>query len=189
MWASEPLDISEELRQGDLLQDLILPSLRLPLVFIHRSGQAAQPGDMVVLESARHDYLVVSQCCTIINRKSFALAPIRSTPRLDENQRSVYAEADPSVIGEGDKYVVNAHYLDPIPEILGNQGGRSKIADLTQIVSYAGDDAELRMKRVARMSPAGRRLLRMRLAYFWSRPEAEDLAWFEKNGLPPGPAR
>jgi hypothetical protein len=124
----------------------------------------------------------------IVNQKSFALAPIRSTPQLTESQRLTYAEADPSAITEDQKYVVNAHYLEPIPKILEAQGDRSKIADLTQIISYTGDDTELRTGRVARMSPAGRRLLRMRLAEFWGRVEAEDLAWFEKNGLPPGPA-
>jgi len=143
---------------------------------------------MVLLQANQRDFLVVSQCCTIENHHVAALAPIRWTPPLTDEERATYKQADFSVIGN-DKYVFNAHMLDPIQNVMEEQGGKGKVADFTKIVTYIGDDSELRAKRVARMSPAGRRLLRMRLSGFWARVEADDLAWFKEQGLPPGPAR
>jgi hypothetical protein len=188
MWLPDPPDTSETLRQGDLVQNILLPTLRLPLVFGHQAGRAPQDGDPALVPSKLRDFLVVSQCCTIENHHVVALAPIRWTARMSPEERAVYSEADFSLIGTEDKYVYNAHILAPIERILEEQGGRAKIADFTQIVTCTGDDSELRAGRTARMSPAGRRLLRMRLSVFWGRVEAEDLAWFKEEGLPPGPA-
>jgi hypothetical protein len=189
MWLSDPPDSSEALRQGDLLQDLLLPTLRLPITFGHPAGRAPQDGDTALLPSKERNFLIVSQCCTIENHHVAALAPIRSTPPMSPEERAIYSEADFSLIGADDKFVFNVHTLDPIEKALEEVGGRAKVADLTQIVTCTGDDSILRAKRVARMSPAGRRLLRMRLSVFWGRVEAEDLAWFKQEGLPPGPAQ
>jgi len=143
---------------------------------------------MILLPAKRRDFLVVSQCCTIENHRVAALAPIKWISRLTDEDRAAYKQADFSVIGD-DKYVFNAHILDPIQGVMEEQGGKAKVADLTKIVTYTGDDSELRARRAARMSTDGRRLLRMRLSGFWSRVEADDLAWFEEQKLPPGPVR
>jgi hypothetical protein len=188
MWLPDPPDTSEALRQGDLVQGILLPTLRLPLVFGRPASRAPQDRDTALLTSRQRDFVVVSQCCTIENHRVVALAPIKSTPPMSPEERAVYREADFSLIGAEDRYVFNAHILDPIEKVLEEQGGRAKIADFTQIVTCTGDDSDLRAGRTAQMSPAGRRLLRMRLSVFWGRVEAEDLAWFKEEGLPPGPA-
>jgi hypothetical protein len=68
MWDTEPIDANEGLRQGDLLKDLVLPALRLPMSFINPAGQSPSQGDLIVVKSVQRDFLVVSQCCTSSTR-------------------------------------------------------------------------------------------------------------------------
>jgi len=114
-----------------------------------------------------------------------ALAVVRSTPPLTPEQLSEYEREEPSSDPES-SYVYNVHALSSFKEHLQREKGRIFIADLASIQSYSGVIADFQRPRVAAMTPAGRRLLRIRLSYFWGRPEGEDELWFEEHGLPAG---
>ncbi|HUY47393.1 MAG TPA: hypothetical protein VMV92_16950 [Streptosporangiaceae bacterium] len=144
---------------------------------------------MIVLPGSKaQTYLVVSQCCTIENQIVAALAPVRSTRSLNAEQLSEYEREEPSVDPDV-RYVYNAHALVPFSGYLTRTDGRIFVADLTSIQSYSGTISDFQESRVAMMTPAGRRLLRIRLALFWGRVEQEDELWFEERGLPSGPSQ
>jgi hypothetical protein len=186
MWMPNAPDSSAALRQGDLLTGLMLPRLAWPLSYA-RPPEAAVAGNQTVLLSATRPsaYLVVSQCCTIENQTVAALAVVRSTRSLSAAELREYELEEPS--GDPDlNYVFNLHALMPFQGHLLRQDGRIYVADLTSTQSYSGAISDFQKARVAAMSPAGRRLLRIRLALFWGRVEREDEQWFEENGLPAG---
>lgn len=189
MWEPEVPDKSAALRQGDLLDGLVLPKLKWPLFYARPPAQAGTENQMIVLPGSKaQTYLVVSQCCTIENQIVAALAPVRSTRPLNEEQLSEYEREEPSVDPDV-RYVYNAHALTPFGDYLERTGRRIFVADLTQIQSYSGEISEFQESRVAVMTPAGRRLLRIRLALFWGRVEQEDEVWFDERGLPSGPSQ
>ncbi|HEX5914534.1 MAG TPA: hypothetical protein VFY54_15540 [Rubrobacter sp.] len=78
--------------------------------------------------------------------------------------------------------------LQPLEGVVEEETGdhKFKVVDLNQTVSYGGKRDVLRELRVARMTPAGRRLLRIKLLYFWGRPEEDDASWLTERGLPAG---
>jgi hypothetical protein len=186
MWMPDAPDESAALRQGDLLLGLALPKLTWPLSYARPPETTVAENQMVVLPSGRiQAYLVVSQCCTIENLTVAALAVVRSTQSLTPEQLSEYEREEPSSDPES-RYAYNAHALSPFKEHLLREKRRIFIADLTSIQSYSGAISDFQKSRVAAMTPAGRRLLRIRLSYFWGRPEGEDELWFEEHGLPAG---
>jgi len=184
MWMTTTPEVAEPLRQGDLLVDLVLPRFQLPLNYARPSGREPRQGDYIVLPAPRaRSFLVVSQCCTIENDHVYALASIRSTPPLTSEGKQVYETGTPQA---GAAYVYAAHALAPLERYLENRDGRLNVASFLEIQSYTGDDQELRAARVASMTPEGRRLLRIRLAFFWGRPEAEDEKALAAAGLSAG---
>ena len=188
MWLKALPPLDTELRQGDLLAGLIVPLVSYPPKLVMVEGQTPAGGDLAVLETVCESFLVVSQCCSIASQKTVAVAPIRSTQRLSPEEIADQSEADPTARPEGANYMVNAHYLEPAPPTLPDLSPKAHVADLSRIVSMRRQRGSLEARRVAAMSPQGRRLLRMRLAAFFGRPETEDLEWFIEQGLPPGPA-
>jgi hypothetical protein len=188
MWMSTKPDPSEMLRQGDLLIGLALPRLIWPLAFARAPGDAeTTKGQPVVLTAAKPvGHLVVSQCCTIENQSVIALAEVKSTHPLKDWELRAYEMAEPSHSDEDTKYVFTAHTLEPFEEFLLRQDGRVFVADLTTIQSYSGAIENFQRYRVRTMTPGGRRLLRIRLAYFWGRVEREDEDWFIQHELPAG---
>jgi len=86
-------------------------------------------------------------------------------------QSAAYRAVDPR---DGEAYAYSAFLLEPIAGHLDEEGGRLKVVDLTQIATFRGFDAVLGTNVVARMTPEGRRALRIKLGYFWARAEAED---------------
>lgn len=184
MWTTTTPATAEPLRQGDLLADLILPRFQLPLSYARPPGREPRQGDSIVLPAPRaRSFLVVSQCCTIENDQVYALAPVRSTPPLASELRQAYEIDAPRA---GAAYVYSAHALAPLAQYLENHNGRLNVASFLEIQSYSGDDQGLRAARVASMTPEGRRLLRIRLAFFWGRPEAEDERSLVAAGLSTG---
>jgi hypothetical protein len=113
----------------------------------------------------------------------YALAPIRSTPPLASELRKAYETDAPRT---GAAYVYVAHALAPLERYLENRDGRINVASFLEVQSYSGDDQGLRVARVATMTPEGRRLLRIRLAFFWGRPEDEDEKALAVAGLSAG---
>ncbi len=190
MWLPECPDKTATLRQGDLLSGLMLPRLTPPFNYARPRGRDASGADTVLLVQQKHvDFLVVSQCCTIENQGAVALAPVTTTPPLTTEQTAAYLQREPGSSPDVG-YARNHHVLDPYGDKLVPVGKRLHIADLTQIQTYICKKAqetlvEMQAARLATMTPAGRRLLRIRLMTFWGQVESEDNDWFLQNGLPP----
>jgi len=174
------------LRQGDLLKDVLLPRLRLPLEVAHVPGTRPNDGASIPLPGYAKDFLVVSQCCEIENGKHVAVAVIRSTGRLDEPLRDALLAEQPPSEGEEGGYVFDQFRLESLTTVVEDDGKSFRVADLGQIMSFGGDRQELGSYRRARMSPEGRRLLRIKLSYFFGRVEAEDAQNLEGKGIPVG---
>jgi hypothetical protein len=188
MWASEPLDAAADLRQGDLLKGFLLPSLSLPLSYVRTGDAPLGRSAHVMVNAKERDFVVVSQCCTVENGELVALSPIKQTPPLSAQGRLAYEWERPEDVPEDSEtqFAFSAFKLEPIPGVLDDpSGGRLRVLNLEDVMSYAGDQSHLIPKRVAQMTPAGRRALRIRLAYFWGRPEAEDEAALIAMGLSP----
>jgi hypothetical protein len=183
MWLPSPPGEGETLRQGDLLRGLLLPKLSVPLNYARGPDDPVMPEHPVVVQQMKpSDFLVVSQCCTIEQSGVVALAPIRSTPPLKPDEKTAYHKDEPDSGISG--YVIAHHRIDGVAD-LQPKDGRLQIADLTLIQTYQGKVADFQRARRAAMTPAGRRLLRIRLGLFWARVEQEDLKWFEAQSLPP----
>jgi hypothetical protein len=184
MWLDKCPDESEELRQGDLLVGLFLPKLAWPVTYARAADEPVGPGQPVVLPSTKVTaHIVVSQCCAIESHRVTALAVVRSTKRLSASELEGYEREEPS---EGLAYTFNQHALAPFDGHLGRVDGRISVADFGSIQTYSGAIEQLQAYRVAGMTPAGRRVLRIRLAAYWGRPEAEDAKALASEGIPPG---
>jgi hypothetical protein len=170
MWSAELPEVAEELRQGDLIQGVLLPKLELPLRIIGLPGESPGPQHEAVLKISERRYVVITQCCEIENGTYVALAPVKSTGRLRPDEAKPYLAIEPE---DGNPYAYSAFRLEPVGS-LQEADGRLNIADLSQVAAYNKAKSELQAGRVARMSPHGRRLLRIKLGYFWSRAEPED---------------
>jgi hypothetical protein len=198
MWLTTCPDKFATLRQGDFLYGLVLPRLRWPLSYARPPEGAIAKDQPVLLTATKpYGYLVVSQCCTIENQVVAALAEVKSTKPLSDQELSDYEREEPEIEAntetdeEGQNnprpgYVFNAHPLAPFDQYLGRAGGRIYIADLTTIQTYSGTIKDFQEARVAAMDPIGRRALRIRLALFWGRVEAEDEQWLTERGIPVG---
>lgn len=190
MWTDEEIPEDRELRQGDLISGAVLPKLSLPLRFAHVPGTDIERAP-ILLDGQRQNFVVISQCCNIENSRSVALAPVRLTQPLPEGplRAALLADEPPPEedVTEESLYVFDQFRLDPVPGYLGARtDNKFWVIDLNQAASYSGDREELRRLRVRRMTPAGRRLLRIKLLYFWARPEEEDVAWLTERGVPAG---
>ena len=185
MWEADCPDAGEDLRQGDLLDGLLLPVLTLPIKVAHFSGSEPAAGDSALLglKGPKH-YVVVSQCCTIENGNQVAIAPVKSTPTLTNEEALGYLDEEPT---DERNFVYSVLRLEDLPEVLEALGrGRYRVVDLQATQSWAGDRSALRAARRARMTPEGRRLLRIKLGFFWGRAEAEDAVALRGLGLPEG---
>jgi hypothetical protein len=186
MWQVKAPQADEDLRQGDLIDEFLAPELKLPLVYGTQPGETAVPGSPILLKAQKIvRYLLVTPCCTISNYGSFALAPLSKTRYGNDAERSRLMEADETIVND---YLFRQHGLDPIDGLLVEDRNLLNVADLTRIVTYTGDSLFLRERRRASMSPEGRRLLRMRLGSFWSRPEESDAKYLKAAGIPVGVA-
>ncbi|MGO9334601.1 MAG: hypothetical protein ACLQCU_11245 [Acidimicrobiales bacterium] len=170
MWSEKLPAVAEELRQGDLIEGVLLPKLELPLRIIGLPGESPGPQHEAVLKTAERRYIVLTQCCEIESGTYVALAPVKSTGRLTSDGAKPYLAIEPK---DGEPYVYSAFRLEPVGS-LREADGRLNVADLSQVAAYNRAKSELQAGRVARMSPHGRRLLRIKLGYFWSRAEPED---------------
>lgn len=185
MWLPTCPGGDEELRQGDLLADLRLLKVKLPLKLVTTDGAGPSDTADAILPTKRRHFLVVSQCCTIENHGSVALAPVISTQRLRDGEEAPYlADHPPGPDEPSTGYVFNAHALEPVLGALQARPGHLWIADLTQTISVDGVRSPLQDARVARMNTLGRAVLRRRLAAFWGRGVAEDLRELSSDGPP-----
>jgi len=189
MWQSEPVPDDEALRQGDYLKDMVVPTLTLPFRVSHPMGGAIKQDDRIVLPQRTCDLLVVSQCCSIAHNSFVAVARVRPYSQFSAVQEAGMLAEEPIGL-EDAHYNMDAFRLAPHPElpqlIPEMSGARYYCADLGSIFSLSGNRETLNQFRVARMTAAGRRLLRIKLSLFWGRPEEEDVLALNDLGLPPG---
>jgi hypothetical protein len=186
MWTPDPPKPAASLRQGDLLVNLALPKLKWPLCYARPPGQDASADQTVLVPSGKMQiHLVVSQCCIIENQAVAALARVRSTMPLSEDQirdlEREFPTDDPEV-----SYAFAEHALKPVGEHLERKGDKVWVADFASIQTYSGSITDFQASRVAAMSPEGRVALRVRLAAFWGRAEADDKEHLRKHGKSAG---
>jgi hypothetical protein len=186
MWTPDPPEPTAALRQGDLLVDLALPNLKWPLYYARPPRQDASADQTVLVPSGKmQTHLVVSQCCTIENKSVAALARVRTTrPLSDDEIRELERELpsdDPEVA-----YAFSEHALKPVGEHLERRDGKVWVADFASIQTYSGTITDFQASRVAAMSPEGRAALRVRLAAFWGRAEADDEQHLKAHGMSAG---
>jgi hypothetical protein len=140
MWDVNVPSVNEELRQGDLLTDLMLPNLDMPISWVNPTGG---PNPIAAFGKMKWaTYLVVTPCCTIENFHQIALAPVYNFGIKDRSVKAAMVEPDQNLMPNG--YVFRSHYLEPIEGLLKESDRFVSAADLTQIATYGGDYAILR---------------------------------------------
>lgn len=169
------------------------PSLPVPLPTT--KGTVLRAEDVqAVLRCRERTVLVVSHCCATSD-SYLAVAPIAPKKPKDEREERALLAAEPSrpntVRGDdhaGGEYGFDlAHFrLEPVSGVLDAADPAHQVAQLTRIISFTGGCSSLVGSRAARLDPRGRRLLRIKLSLFWGRPEMEDKAFLEANGIPVG---
>jgi len=186
VWEAELPPEAELLRQGDFLRAVLLPRLRLPLEVAHVPGTQPIDGAVVPLLGYARDYLVVSQCCEIENGDHVALALIRSTGHLDEELRAALLAEQPPSEGEEGGYIFDKFRLEPLAGLIEGDANSFRVADLGPIMSFQGERQRLTRYRRARMTPEGRRLLRIKLSFYFGRAEDGDAEYLQGRGIPVG---
>lgn len=191
MWLANP-DEEEPLSQGDLVSELYFPQLSLPQHVVPAPGN---PSVMATVLTAvpKPAAIVVTQCCQMDKpgNKHFVLAPVKLTRLRSDAERAALLAEEPrssSQPGENPGYVYDILFLEQFGEVLTERSDLVWIADLTQSTAFSGDQNELKKVRVAKMTPEARRLLRIKLAYFWGRATEEDRVALAAIGLPDGSA-
>lgn len=167
-----------------MLRGLILPTLKFPISYINQGHVKA--GDTAVLPtySKDRDYLVVSQCCDLEKRTNVALAPIKSTHSLSDSDRDALFAERPN---EESGYTFSQFGLNLLEGIvLPLAQDRQSCAALDEVATFLGARASFQSHVVARMTPAGRRLLRVKLSLFFGRAEAEDATRLAADGIAEG---
>jgi hypothetical protein len=172
MWEAGPID-DDSLRQGDLLRDVIVPELRFPFRFVRRAEEEPSHKTPALIDVKRGTFLVVTSCCAI--RHSIALAPVRASGQLNDEQRDRYSRT-----ARDEDYPVNQHPLEDHDDF-NPPPGQLWIAEFGRIVSLIGAEDLVACRR-ARMTPEGRQDLRERLLWFWSRAEEEDRTILTASG-------
>jgi hypothetical protein len=188
MWEKELPEEEDELRQGDLLTDVVLPRLVAP---IERYRNPNGTGHLTTVAAPEHLGLVVSQCCQNEQGEHISVSPVISTIPLNEEQLAEWLRDEPTGV-EGE-YVYDRFCLEELAGHIthgaahlrgGLEGLVLKVADLSRATPISGDRSSLRAARVARMTPFGRHLLRTKLAYHWGRAEAGDVKELEQLQSP-----
>jgi mRNA-degrading endonuclease toxin of MazEF toxin-antitoxin module len=172
VWTSEPPPLDGILRQGDLLSAVVLPAL---------SGELKIVEGQVSVSAKTRPCLVVSQCCTIEQRRVVQVAPVSRTRRLNAEHSMYQALMSEWPVTAG-KLMYDAIRLDPVEGVLPPEPDRLWIADFRGGVTFMGDPVWLKEHLRARMTSVARRNLRLRLAGFYSRPTGEDQEELESAG-------
>jgi hypothetical protein len=186
VWLADAPAPDDPLRQGDLVLDVVFPTLKLPLPFYKVQQQQQHQTTTPAVESAG---LVVSQCCDNTGNDYAAIAPvsIMRGSTLKDHQLVALLADEPT--WNSDKlidYDVEHFKLDDLDGFAAPDG-KYHVANLNRAASFYGNCQELVDRRRARMTVLARRLLRIKLGYLWGRVEDTDLAWLRAAGVPPGP--
>lgn len=179
MWLSMLPDISDTLRQGDLL-------LRAPFPIEKSPPVDSSLNYAVELKAA----IVVEQCCNIQQQRVVRLARVAQLV-VGGDQRRGLEMTDPRQAiqrtrGEGIiPFPVRQFRLVDPPMLPECPPKNLYCAQLLRTVEYDGDLAWLNRLRVARMTPKARHLLRTKLAALIGRAEDEDRETMTAAGLTP----
>ncbi len=177
-------------RQGDVLEDFPFPSMDASQPI--KSGPNHGDGQYIALGIKRLNVLVVSQCCEAEPHLSLALAPIKRSYPIDQERLPGWRAVDPSANAG---YVFDQFVLEPLTGVIPDdeqtkRGLKLTVADLARLVTLEVKNVNVNQYSIlARMSPWGRRCLRVNLALFFGRAEKEDAASLLAAGLPVGTAR
>lgn len=187
MWR-DSFSPDEPLSQGDFIDGLQFPIVKLPIA---PTPTPDGRGECAVLGLRSHGGIVVTQCCIIDKNqtKHVVVAPVRPEGGLKEGQAAALTREEPPHVGDEDPeagYVYDAFHVEGIDGILDAPPRTLLIADLKMVIAFGGDLNNLKANRRAKMTAAGRRLLRIKLAAFWGRATEEDAADLRAQGLPVG---
>lgn len=146
MWSADLPELTDELRQGDLLVGVPFP--KRGQVRLESSGLSARVKDANVI--------VLSGCCTVEQRHSLTIARVIQTKPLAEDDR--YALALRNLDPRLGSYSWYTHLLEPHASLPPLEPGRLRVIDLMDTLTLLGADASafawLRELRTARMAAA-----------------------------------
>lgn len=185
MWQTHATPAEDPLRQGDLLSDVGIPDLALPLSV---TTEGLLQGNAVARVKSV-TVMVVSQCCS--TKTSYAaVAPVLRRGGLTGPQELALLTEEPPPPDEDGRvhnYTYDLFRLASVGDTLAELDiGTQWVVDFGRIVSFTGACDVLRERRRARLTPEARRLLRIKLALFWARPEQEDVVALAELGFPSG---
>lgn len=188
MWEPGSPSQSEPLNQGDLIFGLFFPKLALPL-----SITSIRQAPVGIIECFERPGIIVTQCCVLDKKQTdhVSIAPVRAEGGLKPHQVAALMADNPpeGELDEGEAeavYTYDAFRLEPIGDLKQDANDRLTIVDLKQITSFCGDWEELKRRRTAKMTPVGRRNLRIKLARYFGRSTDEDRDALANLGLLPG---
>lgn len=179
MWEQGLPPDDDPLRQGDLLESVWFPNMRLPLQRVKLGGEG-------VLLSAKSSWaLVMSQCCDNEKGQPVALAPVSRQSNLTADQELALSNPEPFV---GTDYSFQYFRLEAPDGIaaLTPGPGQAIVVDLKKTALFPAESGELLTLRRRRMTPVARRLLRIKLMASWGRAEESDAEVLEGLNLPLG---
>lgn len=187
MWAP---GVETDLRQGDLLVEVRVPKLSVPSTIWSIEGEEPRANAELRVPATSRACVILSQCCTLeralARGEPVCVAPLRSTKPLAPEEQGPYLSVEPPSDDEAE-YVFDAHVVDPCPPAIeANVDGRLTVVDFTRTFHLQGADLWFTARRVASMTPAGRRALRISLAFYWARPERADVEELDRQGLSSG---
>jgi hypothetical protein len=174
VWIVDLENPGDHLKQGDLLKEVPLPML---------SKKPAAEGDRWNIKFPSSPCLVISQCCTVEQKRVVQVAKILKTREgMDPTHPTYQALLSEWPAREGE-LMYDAMRLDPMGSALPElDGGRFWYADFRTGSTFTADPAWLKEHFQARMTAVSRRNLRMRLAGFYTRTTADDRAELEAGG-------
>lgn len=177
MWEDELPEVSQPLRQGDLLRDMWAPTKGSLRVDEHGvSGEAEEQPSFAV---------VIDNCCTIEQTATVTIARVgrRKRPQAGSSTERGLLALEPIA---GEPYTPYEHRLEPLEPYLPDSA-RWWVVKLPERVTYTAEALEdlafLNAQRVARMSVVARVRFRLRVVTHFGREVAEDSAWLDAHGL------
>jgi hypothetical protein len=177
VWEDELPAESDELRQGDLIRGITFPK-----------RETVRLTDVGIQAEMRPDRyaVVLDRCCTVEQRGTVMLAEVRHMGRPREGTRylnGLLADSNtpPSAELRPALYV---HLLEPHAEMPVRRGDMAVIDLLNRVSLILPEDErrELRLKRIARMTPLARAQLRWKLIGHFGRADDEDSLWLHEHG-------
>jgi hypothetical protein len=180
VWETGDVPADDPLRQGDLLDGVLFPTLKHPLQVVSIDATNG------VLAPVREKWgVVVSHCCDNEPGEYVAIAQVQTAGNLTPDQEAALLNYEPPpdhVSG----YVFEDFRLEPIEGVLDPKPRMHWVAKLTRTVTMWGEECKhLTALRRRRMTPQARRHLRLNLMLLWGRTEESDRRALEELGIPP----